>query len=232
MINEPYFWDSEVDQTIVLDANGVLTSFTDGTGLPPRPTTTIGTSAGSSEGNDGIIAWGRWAGGTTGGDGRFSGANLDDLDSEGPMPMHYIVGVAATNLPPFGTMATYSMIGATTPSIHPFSSITSASVTSSTLEVHFGAGAAFLNVGFNVNGSAVTGNMIFLDLNGARFSGSGFVSGSSFCGNLSAAGFLAGQGGVRAGLAYVVNDFGFNAFNGAIAYQRGAVAPSNYQPPQ
>jgi hypothetical protein len=223
-----------VEQPLVLDSAGVLTSFTNADSFegPSFPTgsITIGTNSGASQGNDGIIAWGRWAGGVTGGE---SSLNLNDLTGEGPSPLHYVVGLPATNLPPLGTMATYSMIGATTPSLYSSFSdgLGSASVLDSSLVVHFGTSSAFLNVKFNIAGNVASGDNIFLNLNGARFNGSGSVFGGGFCGGISATGFLAGAGGVRAGLAYVVDGCAVNcgAFNGAIAYQRGAVVPSTLQ---
>jgi hypothetical protein len=227
----------DVDQTIVLDPSGVLTSFADALEFPGG-TTTIGTAVGASQGNDGIIAWGRWAGGTTGGTNGLSGADLNDLTGEGPSPLHYVVGLPATNLPALGMMATYSIIGATTPSLYtpPFSGgLPSASVLDSSLVVHFGTSVASLNVKFDVGGNIASGGNIPLNLNGARFNGSGSVFGGSFCGGINAAGFLAGEGGVRAGMAYVVDgcaQTGCGRFNGAIAYQRGTVVPSDLQQQQ
>jgi hypothetical protein len=223
--------DRGIDQTIVLDANGVLTSFTglDADFFEFPGVTTVGSSTPTSQGNDGIIAWGRWAGGQTGGD---NVRDLTDVNGEGPL--HYIVGLPATNLPPLGTMATYSMIGATVPSFNT-SVFSSVSVLDSSLVVHFGTSSAFLNISFNVDGSVASGSNIFQNLNGARFEGSGSIFGNGFCGSISTAGFLAGEGGVRAGMAYIMGGCSTQScgiVNGVVAYQRGAVAPSTLQPPQ
>jgi hypothetical protein len=231
------FTDAQLEQTITLDANGVLTSFADGSGA-----NTSGTTSPSSQGNDGIIAWGRWAsgaGGVIGGTGIYSGLNLADVTGEGPSDMHYVVGLPATNLPPLGTMATYGMIGATTPSLYAVfgSGFNSASVIDSTLVVHFGTSSASLNVSFNIDGSVVAPSALPLTLSGARFNsnGSNFFFTQNFCGSISSSGFLAGDGGVRAGMAYTVDGCGTQncgRFNGAIAYQRGAVVPSDLQQQQ
>ena len=226
------FTDAQLEQTITLDGSGVLTSFADGSGV-----NTSGTTSPSSQGNDGIVAWGRWASGAAGvlgGTGIYSGLNLADVTGEGPSDMHYIVGIPATNLPPLGTMATYGIIVATTQSLYTVfgNSFNSVSVLDSSLVVHFGTSSAFLNVSFNVDGSVVAASGLPLTLSGARFNGFNSLFVQNFCGSISSAGFLAGEGGVRAGMAYTVDGCGTQncgRFNGAIGYQRGAVVPSDLQ---
>jgi hypothetical protein len=128
-------------------------------------------------------------------------------------------------------MATYTMIGATTPSLYPSGTFQSAIVNSSTLEVHFGTSSALMNLSMTIDGGLAAGSLP-MNLSGAHMSGSGgSMFGGGFCGSLSASGFLAGEGGVRAGVAYVIDGCSQNCgqINGAIAYQRGAVVPSNLQ---
>ncbi|HYD55498.1 MAG TPA: FecR family protein, partial [Burkholderiales bacterium] len=231
-----YGTDVEIEQTITLNSNGALLSFADSFEGGGVTTASSGISV-ASAGNDGIIAWGRWVGGPygsnsgfAGGNGAFSGADLNDLFGEGPGSgaLHYIVGLPATNLPPMGMMGSYSMIGATTPSIAGI--VQSASVDkSSSIDVYFGTNTAVLNLGLNINGALVSGSDT-LDLQGARMSGSVFISGSSTCGTASVAGFLAGHGGIRAGMAYRFITSGQNGHViGAIAFKQDAVMAG--QPP-
>jgi hypothetical protein len=133
-------------------------------------------------------------------------------------------------MPVPGVEATYSMIGATTPSVA--GGITSASVLDSTLKVDFGTSSAQFYAKWGLNGGGTTwetpnGGMA-ISRNGAH------LSGFAGCGyTLEVAGFLAGDGASRAGMAYYLSLFGnlSGTATGAIAYQRGALTPASPPPP-
>jgi len=187
-----------VDQTIVLDSSGVLTNYS---------TTGIGTSAGVSDGNDGLIAWGRWAGGTT-------TSGHDTASSE----LHYVVGIAAT-MPTTGT-ATYSMLGATPPTVSGGSLV---SVTSSMLKVDFGLSSGQFHTTWSINGGAVQTPVsgIGFGVSGATMTGSGsWTIGACDTYSIQLRGVFVGDNAARAGMTYVLsNPFTLGgAAHGAIAY--------------
>ena len=176
-------------QTAVLDSVGRLTGYT-GSPSSFEGTESSGSAQLSLAGNDGVIAWGRWIGGSTG--------QGKDLANNGPL--HYVVGVPVTNMPTTGT-ATYAMLGATASC---YSGCGSAAVTGSTLTVNFGPS--------NVSGSMALG----MQINGAttNFSASlyGYTSSANFTANacnggysLYSQGFFAGPAASRAGMAYHVS---------------------------
>jgi hypothetical protein len=201
--------DSSDPVSITLDGSGKLVSLVDVFEGGITGSSTVGSASASSHGNDGIIAWGRWAGGTTGGNGRFSNINLAD-PFEGPL--HYIVGLPATNIPTMGT-ATYQMMG------HSSSSLAGpVAVTSSSLNLDFASSSATFHGQFSVAGSSVGTDPggIGINRSGAHMQGSGFLG---FCGpQIRLQGFLAGDGAPRAGMAY--SFFLSDAVNGVIAYKR------------
>jgi hypothetical protein len=196
----------------------------------------IGTAQPVSDGNDGIIAWGRWLAGTPTGNGNPAGF---DLATEGAL--HYVVGLPVTNMPVTGT-ATYAMIGATAPSFD--GTITSAKLDGSALKVDFGWSFVSLDFKMTINGDkTVAGTGLPFNLEGSRFghggSGGHFLPGPGcMSADLRVNGFLAGDGASRAGMAYRlnVNDFSINLsgnVNGAVAYQRsGALGPSSATDPR
>jgi hypothetical protein len=197
--------------TGTLDASG-LVSFDDNGGF-----TTSGTSSVQSSGNDGIVAWGRWNGGTTGGDGELSNVNLSGT------PLHYVVGLPATNLPASGS-GTYNMIGATAPSVGGV--VTSASVQNSSISVDFASSSATYRLDMLVNGVAMgtgPGGMP-ISRSGASLSGGGSIPINAVfsCGaSLQVQGFLAGDGAVRAGMGYFIDaNFTSGHVAGAIAYTK------------
>lgn len=206
---QPFVVDAQLDRSVELDANGVLIAFDNGQG-----TVGVGSSAATSAGNDGVIAWGRWIGGTTTGQFPFGGV---DLAVEGPI--HYVVGLPATNMPTTGE-ATYNMIGATVPTFD--GTLTSATLNSSSLAIDFGLrNPAKFHLDMTIDGQAFTTGA------GASLSRSGANLSVSLCGpgQLNAQGFLAGDGATRAGMAYhwSVSGTTSGSVNGAIAYQRGAL---------
>lgn len=209
---------ADFGKLVVLDAAGNLVSFNEGPDVTLDKTNLIGTASAQSAGNDGIIAWGRWVNGTTAGDGRFSLQNFS-----GNSALHYLVGLAATNIPTTG-VATYSMLGATQPTFT--GNISSATLNSSSIDVNFGSTNATFHINLTVDGGTVSTKPAGLAITNfsGRLSGSAsaidipstiFYSFKS----LNVQGFLAGDGAVRAGMAYHF-DLDSNTLNGAIAYKK------------
>jgi hypothetical protein len=176
-----------------------------------RGTNLLNTSTAVLDGTDGIISWGRWINGVTGGTGLYSG-----LDTRSA-PLHWVAGLP-TAVMPTGS-ATYSMIGATTPSCAPSCS---AALNSSSLSVNFGAGTASLNINITVNGFDNYAGAVPLSLSGSSFSGSGALTSACTSGSLLAKGFFAGDAAARAGLAYHLGTTfpSTQNVNGAVAYSR------------
>lgn len=201
--------------TGTLDGTGNLTSFDDNGGF-----TTVGTATSQSSGNDGIIAWGRWMAGTTGGSGELANYNLSNS------PLHYIVGVPVTGMPT-NAEATYSMIGATPPSSS--ESVTLAS--NSMIKVNFATSSGSFHAAFTVNGSSVAtpSNGVPISLSGSGLSGGGCMVGSFCFQQISLQGMLAGAGASRAGMAYNLETAVGDA-HGVIAYRQTSLVP--VQPPQ
>lgn len=211
-----------------LDAQGRLTAFDAVEGVALG----VGTAQTISEGNDGVIAWGRWINGVPTQNGASTGI---DLATEGTL--HYVVGLPVTNMPVTG-VATYNMIGATTPSFENSTGITSAKLDSSSLKVDFGWSEVSLNFKMTVNGQLTAeGTSLIYGLSGSRFGSGGgndLLLTNAQCGSasLSVNGFLAGAGASRAGMAYQLNMFApmdnvSGYVHGAAAYQQtGALAPS------
>ena len=208
---------SYLNNTGVLDASGGLVSFLDNFG-----TTTSGSTSVEAGGNDGIIGWGRWNNGVTGGDGELANYSL----SGNAGALHYVVGLPATNIPTSGT-GTYSMLpgGATAPTFS--GNATSASVVSSSIVVDFGQLAATYHLSLTVNGVAMgtdPQNGMPLTLSGASLSSAGLqslpITGPFSVAQIRVGGFLAGDGAVRAGAGYFITGTGggFGEIAGAIAY--------------
>ncbi len=164
---------------------------------------------------DGVVAWGRWVGGTA----DFSGSPIN-LSSTGPL--HWVVGAPAPNQPTMGT-ATYSMIGSTTPSFD--GAISSASLVGSTLQVNFGANNYTFHGQWMLNGNSAStfSTGITTTLSGATLNTTtGGLTVAGFCtANVSIAGFLAGESAARAGMAYHISTStpAGNVY-GAIAYTK------------
>lgn len=193
---------------VEFDAAGTVIGLDDG-----RGTSLIGTSTAIRDGTDGIISWGRWTNGITGGTGIFSG-----LDTRAT-PLHGVAGLPTPNMPT--GVATYIQIGATPPSCP---AGCTASLSSSSLNVDFGKNAVDLNIGITVNGilySTAFASPVRLTINGSGFSGTGTLSDSIQCGSgpLLAKGFFAGDAAARAGLSYDFSSVA-GSVNGAVAYRR------------
>jgi FecR-like protein len=207
---------ADFGRLVVLDAAGNLVAFSENLDATFDKTNLIGTASAQSAGNDGIIAWGRWMNGTTAGDGRFSLQNFS-----GNNALHYVVGLPAANMPTTGA-ATYSMLGATPPTFT--GSISSATLNSSSIDLDFGNSSAKFHIDLTVDGGTVStkpGGLAITNLSGRL---SGRASAIDLTANyssksLSVEGFLAGDGAVRAGMAYHF-DLDASTLNGAIAYKK------------
>jgi hypothetical protein len=190
---------------VEFDGTGTIIGMDDGSG-----TTLIGTSTSIRDGTDGIISWGRWTNGVTGGTGIYGGVDTRAA------PLHGVAGLPTPNMPTGS--ASYSMIGATPPSCA-FACATT--VNSSSLFVTFDTNRVDMSLDITVNGTQyTTTNPALLTINGSGFSGTGSLSGG-FCGGASllAKGFFAGDAAARAGLAYHLGTPN-EQVNGAIAYQK------------
>lgn len=216
-------------QKIVLDANGVLTQFDDSTAGYSTP---VGTATPGSGGNDGIVAWGKWTGGITGGvNPAFSNR---DLATYGPL--HYVVGLPLSSKPTSG-IATYNMLGSSASCTG--GGCTTATVNSSNLVVDFSASSVALGMAITVDGTAA-GTYQYAGSSGPLSSSGGFTLSGLLVGpqgpqsnTFAGAGFLSGSGALRAGLAW--NGFvgGATTIAGATAYTQTATvaAPTTPVPP-
>lgn len=180
-----------------------------------------------SSGNDGTIAWGRWLGDVVdGGEGSTAFGPRDGW--------HYVVGIPTASMPYSGT-ATYSLLGATIASSPTLGNGTF----NGALNVNFGTGNISAN--FAVNFAA--GSAVFSDqsisfsgpswsYNGLSTNGGSLCGGSGGC-SADVAGFFAGVGASRAGMAYEIQTSGSDKINGAAAFTSspasGSAAP--YVPP-
>ncbi len=194
---------------IEFDAAGTIIGMDDGSGA-----SLIGTSTSIRDGTDGVIAWGRWTNGVTGGTGIYGGQDT------GGAPLHGVAGLPTPNMPT--GLATYTQIGATPVSCS--GAGCTASLNGSSLSVDFSQNAVDLNIGITVNGtlySTAFGSPTRLTISGSSFNGTGTLDDSIGCGSgtLKANGFFAGDAAARAGLAYHFGSVGGDV-NGAIAYRR------------
>jgi hypothetical protein len=189
---------------VEFDATGTMIGLDDG-----RGTSLIGTSTSIRDGTDGIISWGRWTNGVTGGTGIFGG-----LDTRGA-PLHGVAGLPTPSMPTGS--ASYSMIGATPPSCD---TGCSATLNSSSLLVTFDTNRVDLNMDVTIGGIRYfTSNPALLVISGSGFSGTGSLVGASGA-SLQAKGFFAGDAAARAGLSYHIGTFVPENVSGAIAYQK------------
>ncbi len=217
---------SYLNNTGTLGTAGGLSSFFDNFG-----TTTSGSTSVQVGGNDGIIAWGRWSNGVTGGDGEL--ANYDLIDggalSSDAGALHYVVGLPATNIPTSGP-GVYNMVlpgGATAPSFS--GNVTSVSGVTSSIVVDFGLLTATYHLSLTVNGAPMgtdPQNGMPLSLSGAALSSAGLqslpVTGPFSVAQIRVSGFLAGDGAVRAGAGYHITGSGGGSgeIAGVIAYRK------------
>jgi hypothetical protein len=225
----PNPYGSSGSSVFTVDASGKLVSFGDVVGIYG-----LGAATATSDGNDGVLAWGRWIGGPI----TLNGA--DDVTYPSHDPLHYIVGAPATGVPTTGT-ATYSMVGSTTPSCATTGAGCGGTITvASSVLVNFGTSSGNFNLSVTNANAADTVNVstpaggvpfsVFSGPNGVSFSSSvssglNITSSTSATGaTLSATGFLAGAGGSEIGAVYNVGyagtTVGTTSIGGAIAYKK------------
>jgi len=224
----PYYTTSAT-----LNGAGALTSYT--YSIPPSSSTqtySSGSATVQSAGNDGVIAWGGWSGGSAAYTSTEGSSIAIDLANSSPW--FYVVGAPVPVMPTSGS-AVYNMIGGLAAS--PFYGSSSPSVVGSQLQVDFG----------NYGGSHTT--TLRIDGSLDEFRGPLVLnsSGNNFYANAQSravdsstryfygAGFFAGNNASRAGMAFSVEGYdGYsesygNLVNGVIAYaQAGASGAPMY----
>lgn len=148
------------------------------------------------QGNDGIIAWGRWTGDYVR---DASGNPIADLTATS---LHYVAGLPtpSADLAAFSTAqlkGEYQLIGGTTPTWS--SGGVAGTLTGASLVANFGSMNVVGSVSVNVGGVNYSGtNSGFISSTAATFS----TFGSSGGGGLLFSGFFAGANAIRAGMAY------------------------------
>ena len=204
--NSSWGVDAVAAQPAILNAQGILTSVS---GSNFEGTLGSGSAQLSLAGNDGVIAWGRWIGGST--------SNGPNLDSSGPF--HWVVGLPVTALPTTGT-ASYTALGGTASCA---SGCSSAAVTGSSMTVTFGSSHMSGNFTLGVNIDGTPNNFsggLFGYSSTAKFSMNSSGGGLSMYGY----GFFAGPAASRAGMAYEVYGSMFEGpsvqVNGVVAYKK------------
>ena len=203
--------------TFTIGADG-LKSFTDISGN----ITSIGAATAIVDGNDGVMAWGRWIGGPTTGNGFNSGASFPSPDTY----LHYVVGLPAANVPTAGTF-TYNMYGGTVASCNTGGGICGGSITlKSSLSVNFSgalpSGTFTMNMTNSGDGAVFAGGGGLTFSNNTNFNSSlGTMTSSNGFGtaNVSLAGFLANTGATHAGVAYGIG-YGTTTIGGTAVYRR------------
>ncbi|MBX9961932.1 MAG: FecR family protein [Burkholderiales bacterium] len=147
------------------------------------------------QGNDGIIAWGRWTGDYVR---DASGNPIADLTATS---LHYVAGLPtpSADLAAFSTAqlkGEYQLIGGTTPTWS--SGGVAGTLTGASLVAEFGASRVTGSVSVNVGGVNYSGTNTGFMTTGGTFS----TFGSSGGGGLMFSGFFAGANAIRAGMAY------------------------------
>ena len=182
----------------------------------------LGSNVAVEFGADGIIGWGRWVNGVTGGIGSNSHPGALDLTGGSPFSLshHYVLG-KPTELMPQAGIVNYVLLTSTTPTLVSGEGNPSDNrLNSGGLVADFGAGTVKLDLnvtakvdGFVRNFSVDDLNMGIAQLGDANthaFAGSDLrkvVNGDECSGGcfIKAEGFFAGANAARAGLAYEFN---------------------------
>lgn len=211
----------QLGQQISIDSGGALLSFVDM--FETSGTNTRGSSSATLAGNDGVLAWGRWVNGMVGGNGAFSG--LDTTFN----PLHWVVGLPATNMPTSGT-ATYNMIGSSASCLGSCTGISLPNGTLNQVMVNFGTNVVGMNLTIDLTGGLVgryqgTKQESFglNPSNGQFFVFSIPTSGPGGSGFFTSGGFLAGSGASHAGAAFggsLSGSGGFATIEGVGAYKK------------
>ena len=206
-------------QTPTFDATGQLRGFTDDRGavgwdLP------VGHS-----GNDGLIAWGRWGHGRTGGDGRHGG--VDITGGEGVRnALYYVAGVAPHTMP--AGAARYSVLGGqVSPTAGEGGMAATTFLDHGSLTADFAAGRASIRLGITVPSGRYEFAADRLHIVDGRFETAPdttlTMSGAlCFAGcRATLEGFFAGPAGERAALAYHIDIEALTEdMNGVVAWRR------------
>lgn len=209
----------------VTDLTSTMTTVTQsGYGAPYTVTSSsvgttfsLGSGTAQSYGNDGVMAWGRWSGQTSVA-GSFEGST-----DHTAYPLHYVVGLPATNVPTSGS-ATYNMYGGTAPTcVGP--SCGNISVGGS-LTVNFASvtGSFVMNYANSGDGVKVTntGGLYFDRNQNVNFLGATSTTASSgaavYYANTTLDGFLAGSGASHAGAVYNINYSAVSATGATMIY--------------
>jgi hypothetical protein len=201
---------------VVLDANGALRQANLGGGIVTWSGPVY------EQGNDGIVAWGRWNGGVTS---DSAGNTIDDLTVKS---LHYAVGLPVSSTDMFNLRSaqlkgTYVLLGNTAPTWSGggvAGSLTGASLTAA---FNLGGGSVTGSVSVNVGGIAYSGtSMGFISSTSGTFS----AFGGSSPGALNFSGFFAGTNAMRAGMAYDLYIPGGNVQGAAAFAQSGLTNPS------
>lgn len=178
--------------------------------LEPSGNTFIASSVSTFEsGDDGVIGWGRWAGGRY----NVTSSSLGSTDLSELQGLHYVYGVPTAALPTQGT-ASYAVLGATRPTSLDgklgLGTFSGTLANGAVLQVDFGA--ASMALGFQAafaNGPTYTVDGRQLPVSATFSFGNGNLR-SSGCGTAgcaaSVSGFFAGANAERAGIAYQIID--------------------------
>lgn len=206
-------------QALQFDATGQLRGFADDRGVVSwvQP---VGHS-----GHDGVIAWGRWGHGRTGGDGRHG--QIDITGGEGVRNALYYVSGAPLQEAPAGA-ARYSVLGGqVSPTAGEGGMAATTFLDDGVLEADFAAGRAQLTLAITVPSGRYELTASDLALVDGRFetvpdtrlSVSGVLCFAGCTAHLE--GFVAGANGERAGLAYHIDIEALTEdVNGVVAWRR------------
>lgn len=176
-------------------------------------------------GNDGLIAWGRWGHGRTGGDGRHG--NVDITGGEGVRnAIYYVAGVPMEKTT--GSAARYSVLGGqVSPSAGEGGMAATTFLENGALDVDFAAGRATLKLAITVPSGRYELTAQDLQIAAGRFvtapdSRLAVTGVLCFAGCTAyLEGFLVGPGGERAGLAYHIDIEALTEdMNGVVAWRR------------
>ncbi|HEX2139416.1 MAG TPA: FecR family protein [Woeseiaceae bacterium] len=194
--------------TATLDSEGHLASFEGGRG------TTIGRGTASvvDASNDGVIAWGRWVNGTLTG---------EPLTLSGNDSVHYVVGLPTPSadilaLQAGNVTASYALLGGTS-ATSDFGEV--GKLEGGMLTARFGTTQVDvdLKIGMSQNIYTVSGRAI--PISGSGFSASNLATTGCFSScSTDISGFFAGAMAARAGLSYLITDFGRGNTIGTAAF--------------
>jgi hypothetical protein len=174
------------------------------------------------QGNDGIIAWGRWTGNVATND---FGSVAVDLTSGS---LHYVAGLptSSTELATLNSgalRATYALLGGTAPTWS--GGGVAGALTAASLTADFGTLRATGSVSVNIGGVAYSGtNIASISSSSGQFSVFSFAGSSP--GALNFAGFFAGANAIRAGMAYELYVTG-DSVHGAAAFAQTGLTNSS-----